>query len=330
MRFLKIIIASICLVLSVKASAQDYIPLPDTGSARWVVSYYGWNMGCFVNPGTVEQRCWDSSVSYTLAGHLTIDGLIYNRVNVRNIDYNFFNSGPGINYSVYYRQDKPGRKVYLRYLNNDRDTLLYDFDLSIGDTAKNTLFSSPKVVSYNPVIIGYPVVRDIKYVTIGGIVRRKFMLNYFDDNNRDTSLALIEGIGSTVGFENKSNPCFDPDGAILECGYSVAECFSGEAIGYIRYQHGQCSLTASVGQQIEIEKTGIWEIKQANPLRLNFKPAPDLSGAVTLYSILGVKVFEQEFSTNSEGFELEVPVPGIYNARLTSPAGVSTKTISAW
>ncbi len=120
--------------------------------------------------------------------------------------------GPQLFYSYEYkgayRQDTALRKVYIVPPSGSLEVLLYDFDLSIGDTLPSTFGG----VSYNEVL-------DIDSVLVGTAWHKRFLLNQLGWGSTgiiDTNYALIEGVGSTLGFIQPVVMPFE-NGSHLEC-----------------------------------------------------------------------------------------------------------------
>ncbi|XOV68454.1 MAG: T9SS type A sorting domain-containing protein [Fluviicola sp.] len=98
------------------------------------------------------------------------------------------------------RQD--GYQVYL--WNGNNDTLLYDFDVAIGDTFP---------VAYN-VCDHYIVLDSVELVSFGGQQRRKL---FFTETTTGSFSNMIEGVGWPGGF-------FEPVCEEPNCGYQF-NCF---------------------------------------------------------------------------------------------------------
>jgi hypothetical protein len=92
------------------------------------------------------------------------------------------------------RQDTANRKVYLLEPFSGQDTLLYDFDLALGDTLP------PAYNNY----IQDNVVSNIDSVLVGNQYHRRFWLSAAGTADYT---AIIEGIGSTFGL---TFPLFPP------------------------------------------------------------------------------------------------------------------------
>jgi hypothetical protein len=98
------------------------------------------------------------------------------------------------------RQDIPQKKVYFLPLSQTHDTLLYDFNLYIGDTLP---------VTYNTGNDGLGVINvvsSIDSVWVGSHFSKRYWISA---NLSPNYAALIEGIGSTTGLLNKIIPMFE-------------------------------------------------------------------------------------------------------------------------
>ena len=106
-------------------------------------------------------------------------------------------------YRFYFRQDVPAKKVYT--FRNNQDTLLYDFNLSVGQvypaTANNSLYPQLKVMHQDSVLLP------------DGFYHKKWQLG---TNSLDSGyISIIEGIGATSGFSLDFYPLFEQASALL-------------------------------------------------------------------------------------------------------------------
>ncbi len=170
------------LIGTFKINAQStiYHPFPDSNAV--------WN-GILLS-GTVPPFPGISGgFHYQLLNKDTIVGL-YNYRRINSITAGWLPSLIGI------RQDIPNKKVYGVYNGSLNDTLLYDFNLNIGDT-----FSARPLTYCNDPSI----VNSVDSILINGTYRKRINFN--------SSVSFIEGIGSTTGlveyncFEGMSELC---------------------------------------------------------------------------------------------------------------------------
>ncbi|MBN4051299.1 T9SS type A sorting domain-containing protein [bacterium AH-315-M05] len=190
--------------------AQNYVPFPDSNVA-WIIGWCDVGSMC---PGQ-PMMCWPSSeYQYTLGTDTIIGIYSYKKLykSGNNISYTVINNDPTncyiTSYSYFYgyagaiRQDIPNKKVYFLPPSSSTDTLLYDFDLNVGDTL-------------GP---GY-LYNNNQYVTAidstldkCGMYRKTFYIN-------GSGAPYTEGIGSLWGLLEPTEICV--------CDYSWSmSCFS--------------------------------------------------------------------------------------------------------
>jgi hypothetical protein len=194
-------IAGLVMVLSTKAQFNVYHPFPDS-NAVW-----GMNAGCMdTNCGTGEY------IRDSYAGDTLIDGFTYKR-----IEHEVLVTAGGCCYPPegmgigFLREDVNARKVYWRWPGEPSDTLLYNFNLDIGDTLDG--------------YFGYCnqnwTVQSIDSALVGSNYRKRIN---FDTSETCGQFSFIEGIGSTIGlticyyghFEMGAGlACFSVDGDIF-------------------------------------------------------------------------------------------------------------------
>lgn len=106
------------------------------------------------------------------------------------------------------RNDSLNKKVFIRPYYLNRDTILYDFNLSVGDTLKESF-------NYNKA--GGSVVIVTSTDSIQAFNTSKYhRLLTLQNQQTSRSFVLIEGIGSNEGFLNNLN-LTNFDAADLEC-----------------------------------------------------------------------------------------------------------------
>lgn len=192
------------LTMSITTSAQSYIPIPES-NAVWIQGAFLYFVGGHEHTTITNPL---SSSSDSLIGGVLYHGLQGHQI-VEWVD----GWGSQQNYqtgqytlpsdTVYFRQDVPSKKVYLRYQN--QDTLLYDFDLTIGQIYPETF------TNYN-----YPnllVMGQDSVQLLDGIYHKRWALG--TDAADSGYITLIEGVGASSGLTLPLYPLFEQSGATL-------------------------------------------------------------------------------------------------------------------
>ncbi len=164
---------------------NTYHPFPSS-NARWGEEFEGYN------------NAWYSQYyNYYLRGDTVVNGKTYFKLN-QSGGYEF--GGPP--YSILWqsydylvcllREDTAAKRIYASFKPNlgTKDTLLYDFNLNIGDTLPPTYNNNMGFKNY---------VKAIDSLLIGTHYRKQFIItNVVDSLYWEDS--IIEGIGSTQGL----------------------------------------------------------------------------------------------------------------------------------
>jgi hypothetical protein len=92
----------------------------------------------------------------------------------------------------FFRQDSSLKKVFL--FINGKDSLLYDFNLNVGDTLASSYINFFGLIN---------VVEKVDSVLIGPSYHKRFWIT---ESNQNNYASIIEGIGSTLGLFNPLDP----------------------------------------------------------------------------------------------------------------------------
>lgn len=178
--------AILTLTITCKLWAQNGTYTPFPSKAIW--QEYEYQMGRDVtgNPRVVF---------YKTLGDTLIDGKVYTKLQRKEIrkDLTIYDSA----YYGAFRQDIPNKKVYLRLKNWLTDSLLYDFNLKVGDKVKGWFIfrNFPKNREFNISKIGNGILAD-------GRPYNYYVIDFTDlePPYESNSIAIREGIGSQIGF----------------------------------------------------------------------------------------------------------------------------------
>jgi len=174
-----VLLLYVVIAFSAKGQTNVYHPFPDS-NAFWTIYSY-------VN---VPNGCQDYGYSQeSIGGDTVIGSHTYKKIVGTNLCYypnDSCRSGNGV--TGYIRQDTALRRVYTYCEDNflcptHTDTLLYDFNVAVGDTLKSIL------TCINRAIVG-----SIDSILVGSNYRKKINLNTCQSNT-----FIIEGIGNNAG-----------------------------------------------------------------------------------------------------------------------------------
>src|ERR1051326_2111949 len=156
-----------------------YHPFPDS-NATW----FSWKSFCPCPPYVgIQLEIWDWLTGDTIIGSTT-----YKKIQ----EYTFCqNDGSTtLGYAGAYRQDTAQKKILLRLPSAISDTILYDFNLLVGNAIPQNWYISASPQS---------IISSIDSILIGTNYRKRF--NFIMSGHMpDTVQSLIEGIGSTTGL----------------------------------------------------------------------------------------------------------------------------------
>ncbi len=179
----KYVLILILTVLSLPVFSQEYQPFP-TQNAMW--REYEYHI----------MSHW-SHYQYVITGDTVMNDLTYHKLQKSGSYYEWFNSSiSGINeYVGAFREDIENKKVYFMQAGKVKDTLLYDFDLNIGDTLP-PLYGY--AYNYDNIV---PIVLDIDSVLLSdGVYHKRFLIKNCPQMWIPLSIYFIEGVGSSFGL----------------------------------------------------------------------------------------------------------------------------------
>ena len=274
--------------LAVSTFSQSYIPLP-ANNGKWCIEY---NNHIMPPPPWWYTNYWETYYD----GDTVIQNLTYKRIT--KTEYDIFCLSEIVNGPEYIgaiRDDTINRKVYLVPLGQVNEELIYDFNLSEGDTLYSYLNW------YGPIIIEY-----VDSVLVGQNYHRRFGFPYGLGS-------IIEGIGSETGLLEELT--------VFEGGSILCALFVDSAL---YYPQDSCYILTDTCLTLNVENPNLSE----NFLEIFPNPAQDYFLIRTVNSINISELRYQIY--NSAGTEVlsgslfdQVAVnistlsPGIYLIRLT-------------
>lgn len=188
MKKLLLIVTAIFSLTVVQGQTNVYHSFPD--SAVWRVDYYCHNALQY----TINANYY---FQYSIIGDTMINSYAYKKTyrsfvlenNVRHDTHTLPSPPPPSGYAGALRDDPIANKTYFVFPDSTNESLLYDYNLIVGDTLKG-------VISFCCDIHFKTVVLSIDSVLINGQYRKKW--NFDSINN--TNPYIIEGIGSSAGL----------------------------------------------------------------------------------------------------------------------------------
>jgi hypothetical protein len=204
------------------------------------------------------------------------------------------------------RNDTANKKVYFRKQGTNSDTLLYTFDLNIGDTLPRTYINLK--FSNSQSFAGY-IVDSIFIESYGGVNRKVFILN-----RRDT---LIEGIGSVKGLFSYRSTRSGRDNQ-LNCLTVNNQLIYGSS-------GANCQLTSI--HELDNQQSNPINV-YPNPVKDQFKIETNQQQefrAIELFDLTGKSV--RSYNSNKLEFSVKGITPGVYILRIEETNKFYTKKL---
>jgi hypothetical protein len=300
-KHLFIIISLIFLLKKIDAQTNVYHPFPDS-SALWNETSW-WASTPVGNNPQIE----------FFGGDTIISNIHYKKIMASGYEYASGNQ-TCCNYVNRYlgalRQDTAHKKVYFCNASTTKDTLLYNFNLHVGDTLKLTYINHIANTNY---------VSSIDSILIGTTYRKQYNINGLSVSSISSSfVSLIEGIGSTLGL-------LEPLVAPFESG-SALNCFSQNHVTLYPAGTDSCSSTVSI-KEIKNNSSIILTI-YPNPAQNNFtiKTNTNEKQNLQVFDVNDKLVLTQTIN-GTTNIDASTLAQGVYNVSLTSNEGVVNKRL---
>ncbi len=295
-----LLVLTTIISLAAKSQTSVYHPFPDSAIVWRQDGYTQGNCCCSGN------FCLKYDyLNYFINGDTLIGAFNYNKIYMTGNSLEYVN-GPftcppsctnGQNY--YYnndysgciRQDTTQRTIYFIHPGNTQETLLYDFNLNVGDTL------SP-VWTLN---WGLNYVTAIDSILIGGNYHRRFQLSC---SSFPGEVSIIEGIGSTLGL---LSPLFSNMNVSMI--YNMLLCVTVNGIPVYPDTATACNLASQLNDVSDNSHCTI----APNPFteKLNISLSSYEPAEVTFYDIASRRIYQQVF-TNTVSLNTEKLTNGIY------------------
>ncbi len=294
---MKYILLLIGIVFFAETYSQNYVPFAESG-VKWRVD----KTSCVYCTADFV-TCLCSKYQYTLYGDTTVGNFTYKKIHRGWEDFDEFEPTDS-GYLGALRQDIPNKRVYYLIPNTTIDTLLYDYNLSLGTILPTTFVyeqSNATVTDIDSILIG---INYHKVYQIGNIGQ-----------------SLIEGIGSTAGLIEMINQ--------FEINYQL-KCYSLES----GYQHvfdgsNDCDIITSILKKDIINS----EIILPNPFNessfLNFDCEPKKKYQIRIYNNKGEEIKTILFICENKPYSVQLKkedfLAGIYYYNINAENNVVYK-----
>ncbi len=183
------------------------------------------------------------------------------------------------------------KKKYIRFKSSDKDTLLYDFNLKIGDTLAGKVF-----------VLNQFIVAKIDTISLNGSIRKRYGLSYLMNSPGSIGPYLIEGIGCTCGFI--PYPLIHEYSGALGC-HSVNDkrLYGGS--------EGKCLLLSNKNPQIELAKIKISPNPVIDMAQIDI-PNDVAVDNIKVYDYLGRLIYTTTINQNSVTISAKDYATGMY------------------
>lgn len=251
-------------------------------------SYSGWDCS-----GSID------SYNYYMEGDTIIDTLTYKKIFRQGVVTLINSSCQPYDNNLYINQTPSfflrsfNKKMYIYRPEDQFETLLYDFNLTIGDTL-------PETYTYNPSNSSYlMIVESIDSVSTPNGYLKKFALS---GGNLDT---LYEGIGSTGGLEESIFPLF-------LSGSHQLRCYSLNNSSYVpTISSSTCYITVGIPDLSNKNEHKVFPNPFSSKMEIQLNSEVN-DAELTIFTPNGLKVKTIVFSGNRFNFEREELNAGMY------------------
>jgi hypothetical protein len=293
----KLLFLFIGLMFATNGFCQTYHPIP-LDSVYWVELHQGPYMG----GGGV---CIQSNYDYIYpAGQVTINSLLYTEFRSRTlIEYDHLGPPPSTcppnsnlvpDYSyAFIRNDSINKKVWMYdSINTHSDILLYDFDISMGDTID-------LLNGYNSICSDTFTIGNIDSVNIGGAYRQRYKI--MTSGMGWGTIYMIEGVGSNYGLAFNLYCPFEYTSHLI--------CYHYKQFGYAQVNSDYCTTTLKIENEV-INALSI--VRPIGPDQFEIINPENHKIAIECYDISGKFILKRsfyesgtiDFSNNSTGIYL--------------------------
>ena len=282
---LRSLLAGLAL-LPLSSFAQQYVPLLDSTRT--------WNTSRQCAWGGQNDCITHRFFTYSLHGDSVIGNETYTKVRWQGSYYEWSQGGAVCDNNTHYFNDfhslvRESNKQVWRYDQNGPEELIYDFNLSVGDTLPDTYM----------VTIG-----SIDSVLIGSTYHKRF--NLVDG----MATYIVEGIGTDLGL-------FEPKEQVFECGWSqnATVCEDGLMIWPATNHGDTCPAVITSIEQMgsALENTlTVYPNPTQGTLNVSLPSISGNNGMLQVYQIDGRLLMQQSVSAEQTTLDVSTLPSGSY------------------
>lgn len=270
-------IALLCFCIEVGAQTNVYHPFP-LNSATWRFDYS-------------DSNCMGYCFTYD---NIMKDDTIINL-------YLYKQYGQGA-----IRQDIPLKKIYYYDYTSSSEFILFDFNLSVGDTIPHTWYGNQNFTDS-------VFVQSKDSAFVNGQWRNKFILH--NQSFSFSQFELIEGLGNTLGNLSPFQPCI--------CGVELI-CFKGDGMLQLSNPSGHSNCDNLVGIN-EYSKEEIVSVSP-NPTNGEFTIVlPTDNAEINVTDLLGQQIIKRRATQKTTNLQLDEN--GVYIINITTIKGTATRKL---
>lgn len=303
---MKIFLIIFVLFFPYKNTAQTliYHPFPDS-NASWCVEQFAGGGSCnFTN------------IIYRLDGDSMINGLLYQRMSHyeyterRDCITNQLTFWLDNSLTYYIRQDSSLKKIRIINPYTHQDTIMYDFNLQIGDTinATNTYWGEQCFDC---------VVSSIDSILIGTGYRKRFNYQSMCPGFYPTDTSIVEGIGALHGLLSGPS-CFEADSRLREFSKNNITLYNNNLHNY---HYGGCQTFVNLEELTLKFQTRIYPNPFSEKAMLEIFGFTGSATQLKVYNLLGTLVRSESLLSSINQLERNELSTGIYFYRLTNENG---------
>ena len=305
-RIYKLVLGVFITLFAFNAYSQDYeyIPIVKPGLQLWTwdYAYYGYE---------------DESYAFRRYA-LTEEDTIIDNITYKKI-YEFTDLDFDPNAAEYYggMRENSQKQVYYRAHYTDREILLYDFSLSIGDTFRTSTPSVADTVTFE--------VTSIDTIEYNGIYRKVFTVELGPNEYMSGVVEhtiWIEGVGNYEGIT------MFPRYLAVDNWY-ITRCYiHNDELLYSNYRHGGSDCITPLMRIEDFFCNSNYITLYPNPTTSEISISSEsLINSIEIYNSLGQKVYAETINSKEKTINISSLPSGVYILGAKTEDGIMRKKI---